>query len=657
MALWVLLGGILGPGAVTTARAEENTAFSIEAQILPSDKETYDIRLTVENLGADWEGTVRLMVDEDYRRPSAYDTVISLAQGSKKQFVVKVPIDSVSSTDGTVQVTLLDKKSHKIAEKEFKRLLSEEMKSLPIGILSDDYPALTYLDMGGEAVYFYYSDGGRPIKLEELNQDNLEEMLDSLTFLVIDKYNTGVLTQEELEAIESWNNDGGVLIVGTGAYAEDTLSGFENGYLGVSCKETDAPEDVSKNDLESNVSQMTMANFESNISQMTLANLEGMNLGQPNYYTGAWTWSVGEGSVSVLPYALTELGQMKSDFYEDSTQERFVGNLLEEAGSWANSRFSSSTDRYRNFSSSVQRMLGVLGNSNNALHFGILKALVVGYVILVGPVCYLVLRILKKRELYWVAVPVMAFAGIGLVFLAGRGFEVVNTRVYSVTVAELAGKGDRETYLYCYDASHREWDLRMAEGYEYAGALSNYGPDSEEYYYHMRTEGDTLYVGVKPSSNFEDSYFYVSGSGGKSEEGELAAENIVPDWVGVEGTVTNGTGRDMAYFAVIVNETVYVYKELPAGGTCNLGESAMLYESSVDDMYYGRYLYDLLQDTARSGERQKTAALSALGVGIDSAYRRLDPGAVLVIGVTKDWEKTVDDNCNEISYGCLYTVR
>ena len=28
-----------------------------------------------------------------------------------------------------------------------------------------------------------------------------------------------------------------------------------------------------------------------------------------------------------------------------------------------------------------------------------------------------------------------------------------------------------------------------------------------------------------------------------------------------------------------------------------------------------------------------------------------------VIGVCEDWDKAVDDNCNEVSYGCLYAVQ
>lgn len=646
-AVAALAGGILLGAGKLTAWAE--SSFLIEAQMLPSDKETYEIRVTVENPGPDWEGTVRLMVDEDYRKPSAYDTVLSLAQGSRKQFVVQVPTGGIESTDGTVVVTLLDKKGGKTAEKEFRRLLVDESSALSMGILSDNYAALTYLDMGGSQ--FYYYGDNYPIRLVELNQDNLEELLDELTFLVVDRYHTDILTDEQMQEIKRWNDDGGVLIVGTGAYAEDTLSGFDEADLGLSCKGVHKPGET-----------VHYSDSYRDFSSLTLAELEAVGYGRTeNDYIGGWPWSVGDGSMAVLSYSLTELGQADQDFYLGDTQENFVMSLLEEVSRYANARYAaSSSQAYQDMNYNIRRMLGVLGNSHSTLQFGVLKALVIGYVILVGPILYLVLRLVKKRELYWAAVPVMALAEIGIIFLAGRGVEVVSTKVYSVTVENLSDRGGQETYLYCYDASHREWDLRMAEGYEYAGPLENdnYNDDTDSgsYYYHMKKEGDTLYVGMKPTSNFEDSYFYVSGSGRNSAvTGEIEMKDLTYDWLGVEGTVTNRTDRDLEYFAVILYDTVYVFGDLPAGTACNLVEKPVLYEGSSD--YLRSFLYNFLNDVYRDGDREKTGALSALGVGICSAASRTDSDVVMVIGVTEDWENTVDDTCSEISYGCLYTVQ
>lgn len=658
LVLMVLLGGMFHKNAVMTVRAETGSAFSIDAVLLRSDSETYDVRLTVENQGADWEGTVRLMMDENYRVPCAFDTVISLPQGSKKQFVVKVPVNSVRSTNGTVIISLWtgDKA---VAEKRFDRLMVGQQTALSMGILSDAYPELTYLDMGGRDIYFYYDY--YPAKLVQLKQGSLEDELDSLEFLVIDQYNTSILTAEELEAIELWNINGGILILGTGAYAEDTLSGFDGGYLGVSYSEIHAPGDEYANDY------LGSAYLDLDMSQLTLAEIEpDLAFGNGNsfytdYYYGGMFESMGNGSVSVLPYSFTELGQMDESFWDTLEPEDFLQGLMDNAASNASSRYSNSLYYYDDYSYYIKNMLGVMGNSNSVLNFGWLKILVVLYVIFVGPVLYLILRLLKRRELYWIAVPVSALFGIVLVFFAGRGFEVVDTRVYSVTMRNLSDSEKSTSYLYCYDASRKEWDLKLTDGCEYAGPINEtyyysiFG-DKKTYHYRIRKEGDILSLGVDPDSNFEDSYFYLGSTGNDGGvEGSLLMQNMSAGINGLRGTIVNDTNKDMAYFAVLVDNSLSVYRGLSAGASSSLQNAELLYTTT--DYYYSWYIYDFLQDFYSDGEYEEVSALAALGVGIyDISSHQRDSG-VAVIGLVKNWDKVVDDDCSEISYGCLYSVQ
>ena len=653
----ILSGGIFCKDATLIVRAEPKDAFAIQAELMPSDKETYSVRLTIENGGQDWEGTVRLTVDEDYRIPSAYDTVLSLPQGSRKQFVVKIPINSIESTNGTVIVTLLNGRDEKIAEKEFKRLLTGQMEALSMGILSDVYSKLTYLDMGGQNIYFY--NDNYPIRLAELQQGSLTDELDALTFLVIDQYNTSILTEEELEAIELWNLNGGVLILGTGAYAEDILSGFDDSYLEISSGEIYAPED----EYWSEYDYMGSAYVDK--SQLTMVELLGTGYesngytysdSYMDYYTGGWFASMGDGSVCILPYSLTELGSLDESYWYIMPED-FVLILLENACNYAASRYSSSY--YNDYGYEIQRLLGVMGNSNSILNFSLLKVLVIAYVIFVGPVLYLILRLLKRRELYWIAVPITALLGIGMVYLAGRGFEVVSTKVYSVTLKNLSESENCTTYLHCYDANRREWDLRMADGCEYAGPLgsaSRYGSYEDSYYYHIRKEGDTVFLGIKPETNFENSYFYLNSAAYDSGvKGSFFLQDISVDMGHAVGTVVNDTNKDISYYAVVWNDSMYVYEGLAAGTSCRLQDMVPLY--GMTSYYYGSYIYGFLSNYYDDREYEKVSALAALGVGIYDAVAQADKDEFIVIGVVENWDKTVNDNCSEISYGCLYSIQ
>lgn len=665
LALVVLLSGILCKDAVITVWAKSDDAFSIDAEVLPSDKNTYDIRLTVENQGEDWEGVVRVEPNEGYRKPTAYDTALSLPQGSKKQFIVSIPVNGLESSDGTVTVALLDRKGTEIQKEIFSRILVGQMQSLTMGILSDAYADLTYLDMGGAELYFY--NDLYPIKLKELQQGSLEDELTSLTFLVIDQYNTDILTSDERQAIESWNLSGGVLILGTGAYAEDTLSGFDGGYLGIHYDEVPEPEDED----EEKGSTGTYVD----LSQLTTVELDlytnRYNGIYYDYESGIWYGSMGSGSVCALTYSLAELGR-KNAFNWSSAQEEFVERILDEAGNYSSLRYSSSSG-YDDNGWYILNMLGMLGNSNSILNFGILKAIVILYVIFVGPLLYLILRFLKRRELYWFAVPVTAVMGILLVFLAGRGFEVVSTKVYSVTMKNLSDNGQTGAYLYCYDANRKEWDLKLADDCEYAGPFYNTAyPDNandDSYFYHIQREGDTFYVGIDPDSNFEDSYFYVGKDGSvDGVEGSIVVRDLEIDSIGISGrigiggTIINDTNRDMDYVAVISHDDLlYVYENFPVGASFDLQSDPPLYSQSNHSYsrysYYSSYVYDFLRDFRDDKEYQKMSELSALGVGIQSVSPMLQDNEIIIIGVTDNWDKVVDDDCSEISYGCLYLIQ
>lgn len=627
--------------------------FEIEAVKLATDEETFNIQVTVENLGEDWEGSVRLIVDEEYMAVTAFDTVISLPEDSVKQFVVNVPRMALENSDGTVNIYMVDKKSKIVAEEKFKNLLREEDDMLAMGILSDNYADLTFMDMGGYRLYYYRDN--LAVKLSEVTKDTLLDDLDSLVFLVIDSYNTEILTEEQILAIEAWVNDGGVLIMGTGAYGEEVLKGFEDSFLGVTCEGVFEP-GVSKYELEyGDESRLHFAQLRDEYGQFY------------NYATGAMICSYGDGAAGVLSYSLAEVGGMDMSFFENALREDFVLYILEDISSYSNSRYDSSM-YYSNYNNKydMRRMLGYIGSNNSPLNLNVLKVLVVAYVIFAGPVLYIILRLCKKREWYWYAVPVSAFLGVLLISLAGRGFEVVDTRAYTITAQNLGGNKERETVLYCFDAEHKEWSLKLTPGYDYASSFYseyyNYNGSPEDgYYHHFVKEGDVLSIGLNPSANFEDSFFIaVDKNSDTSGMGHVNCFGIADDWAspsGLVGSVTNETAYDFPYFAVIDAGTLCVFEELKAGDSCNLAKTTPLYKDTQNYDLLNNYLYDCIRTAYNDEDEEALTALSALGVGIGTIYKPGNENATIVIGLVENWEKIVDDDCSEMSFGCLYEIQ
>lgn len=647
-------------GSSGMAAGAGEQAFVIEAQVYPSNAPTYDVLVTIENMGEDWEGMARLTLRDSYGSIDncSYDTALTLPQGSKKQFTVRIPKNSMSRTDGIVLIELFDNKSKKTTEKSFNRLLQGGTDALVMGILSDKYSSLTFMDMGGNEVY--YGSHTYPVKLMELNQDSLIGALSALNFLVIDNYNTSVLSDDAVKEIEKWTDDGGILLIGTGSFAQDTLNAFD--YLDIDCVTVYPPGDSPKmDDAYVDIAKLHMADLLQKSDDFRIA-----------YGTLARICPQGDGAVGIVPYALTELGSLDVKDYSDeeldaeasdSGVEEFLSSLLNDLGNSASGSNINQKQSYYNFypgSNSdyiFHSLFELFGNGSARLHFGRLKIIVMIYVVFVGPVLYLILRLAKKRDYYWWTVPVSAVVGILLVYWAGRGFEVVSTRVYSVTVENLSDEGEVISYLHCYDANHSEWDLALAEGYQYAGlARDNYYGIDNPYYYHTRQEGDRLSFGADPNTSFEDCFFQAGGvmqAGSGSIVGDVSYKNT---W-DIMGTVANNTNQDFAYFAVIADDKMFLYKNLPAGAVCDLSKTEAIYDTDGSGDVLRDYMYDHIREVCNTKERTDIDTLAALGMGICAAYPQGGSNRTIIIGVTDNWNKTVDDSCSEAAYGCLYAVQ
>ena len=656
--LMLCMAVVFGMTGISVQAKEEGSAFFIDAEMVNMNEDTYDIQVTIENPGKDWEGTVRIVVDESYRMSTAYDVKLALPEGSEKQFVVKVSKAGIEQTNGTVYVYMVDKKEKVVWDETFYHLLTNGQMAIHLGILSDDYSSLTYLDMNGNKMYFWGDD--YPIKLYELNQANLLDKLDNMQYLVIDDFDTAVLTREELDALNTWCYDGGMLIVGTGEYAEETLVSLSKEFVDIEYYEVNAP---------GSVGQLYQYNDMVKGSVLHMANLME---GAPDHnYNVMWTsavmcYSYGDGVIAVAPYSLKELGWQGDEFYKDSYLDRvrFVSDLLQETANMSMSRYNNPySGKQYNVLNNISTVLRAMSVSNTKLDFNVLRWVIILYVIFVGPILYFILKSMKKRDYYWGAVAVTVVVTIMLVFLAGRGHEVKNTRVFSVITENIGNMGKSKAYLYAYDASLDEWSMKLKEGYEYAGKMGyrNNWYSDEEGAYDSRViqEGDRFSVGIVPGENFEDAYFVLGyAKDAQGTNGNLSGKNIYEDLGKLHGVITNETDKDFSYYAVIVNDYVFLMEGWEAGETIDLQNQQVLYHNSDGTGYFERYQYNYLRDEYRYSDRtpEDISALAAIGAGIYNACLEYDDVGIVIMGVTEDEAGTVDDNVSEISYRCIYRV-
>ncbi len=210
---------------VCTVNAKENKDLSISLDYGYSgyvDSNSYaPFRVTVQNKGEDFEGSVWLVFTYGEGSTNAYEQKISLASGSTKK-VSFVPLVKGYIQACTIRIT--DKEGKKVKSKTFTINCEMYNDSIRVGVLSDDYTIfgakLTGTFLPFDRIKLL------PVKLSEEDILDDPKSLAPLSVIIISDYSTDRLTTAQRQAIMSHVAEGALLIVGTGTSAQKVLKAF-----------------------------------------------------------------------------------------------------------------------------------------------------------------------------------------------------------------------------------------------------------------------------------------------------------------------------------------------------------------------------------------------------------------------------------------------
>jgi len=651
-----LLAG-MGKSVVFAESSQPADTFSGDVVMLRQDNDRYVIQVTVENKGEDFTGTVQVIFANAKGNNCAYHTELDLPAQGKKQLTLNVSERAVDTIRGICALNFLDGKGRILQSIQLSDVFGRSMSGFPVGILSDDYSALTYLDAGGRL--FTIQDMNYPLELVELNQDNLDGYLDGLYFLVIDRFNVSSLGEENIRAIQEWVEGGGWLLIGTGAYAEQTLSGFGEDFFAVDVLGISEPGE--ENFVSKEADRGSYYRYEDagiDFTQMAIAELDYRDWNGAFYESSdhpAVCGSYGDGAAAIFYYSLGEeaLQGMQSYMVYDMYQQVVYNSYSYQA-------YESDMDYVG------RRALAYIDSSNTSVDFTWLEVLIAGYVILIGPILYLVLRKGKKSEWYWVGVPALGLVFIAGVFFFGQGARVKETKVYSVTV-QRSDDTRADTYFLAYQSGVKEWDMQLKEDYDVGGpGWDGYyyrggNIDVSDYYYAVRNDPQGMWIGLKPRENFESGYLYA-GRRAESKGSFSWKDILASDSGGIAGgTVTNNTVCNLAYMAVWDGVNICVISDVKAGESVDLqqaiADGRCVYQNSISYNDYDRLLYDMVSyygDVSELGYEPDDIAVLTVGIGQAMDAVGFAENFGIVAGVVRDYDKAVVSKCQEISYGCLY---
>jgi hypothetical protein len=657
MVLVCLLGiwGVCDRQELYAQKSQTQEQFSAEVTILREDEDVNILQVQVGNTGEDFDGTVRLLFGStDGEGGGAFDTKLTLPSQGQKQYTLSVPSECITQTRGIGTLFFLDENQKTLGTVTIKNLLGNKSSGLSVGVLSDHYDKLSYLDMAGETFYLMGTD--MPISLQELDANNLESSLDGVYFLVIDQYDVTTLDASVINSIQEWVKQGGWLILGTGDYITQVTGAFDPDFLEISYGTNGTGNTGLWTDYDAFVDS------DIDISQIEVVEL-GIDFNSYPDADGYDSSSVpgscvrqGKGAMTILGFSLGEDELQNAD-------TTLAYRIYDETMSNSTSYYDYASYNYDDYNR--QSAFGIIDHANTSVNFNWLELLIGCYVILVGPVLYFLLSVKKKKEWYWLAVPATGVIFIAVVFLFGKDLRVKNTKVYSVSVQCADGKENNrvETIYSAYHSGVKPWSISLNDNYSYGESSNiNYGNIGTKYtsedYHYLIGYGDGLQLGLKPASNFENGYFYAQGTGAAC--GQIITKDLVLTQTGLSGSITNATDYDFPYMLLRSCDDVLILSDVKAGETVDLAQAATNGKVEFEyATYYFDEIYDILFNGYYSGvdtEKYQLEAALYLGASQMRSQYEEDSKKILVEGVVEDYTKTVSGKCNEVSFGCLYQI-
>jgi hypothetical protein len=300
----------------------------------------------------------------------------------------------------------------------------------------------------------------------------------------------------------------------------------------------------------------------------------------------------GAGAVVALSYALSM--EPVNSF---SDRENLTGILLQEAATSGTEMITSggyqSSDAYTYITENILESY-TADSTPNTVVFVVIMLI---YVVLVGPVLYLVLKKLNKRQYLWLGITVTALVFIGIIYIFGLKYKMsqpVSDSFSIITLDEDTATEDITTSIVCPRAT--DYKLRLKSDYYNVSAVNDYYEDdtSGKIGAIISDDGNGTSIKINNYQIFNNTMYTMKNSG-ENQIGTIDTDlHYYTD--GFEGTVTNNTCYDMYNVVVEFGNCSYEVGELKKGETVSIDKADVVNIYSSSGAGYNSYVYYYYDD-------------------------------------------------------------
>lgn len=588
--LILLLAAAFIPGEKVAAANEtkivkKNDKFTVTAEYGLNGMAYYDSPLqavvTVESK-ENFNGVLRIISDTDSSQLVAgYGKRITLAAGEAKTY--KMTVNTPSGL-GEVHLAIMNENDKVLyEEKTFLNVTSSGGYS-QVGVLSDDYSGVGYFN--GVSVQ-YTGSGSSSTSTIEFTGDSFPEdwqVLKMVNYLVIDNFDTSSLSEKQYDALKRWVNNGGVLILSLGSHYQNVLSGFKDDFVSGSLGA------ISKKTLTWNTTEETLTL--NDVECMSFSLDDGEEFADFSTDKTAYVKKVGLGNVVVLSYSLSM--EPMSTF----TRRNEVASMLLSSSASSVTENIMLNGGYDNKTTMGMDLISISENIRkpSTVLYGLLLTL---YVVLVGPLLYLILKKTNKREKIWIAIPVVAFVFTGIIYLTSFIYRINKPLLNTFSLISADEEGASETvYSSVVCPSAKKYTLKLNDTYDevrynynqydYSMFGNNTSAEEGKYDYMLMDNGTDREMILNSSSAFK-SFGFTAGRVADEGVGHFTL-NLDCKTSGFSGTVTNDTAYDLTDVVVNYETHLYLVGDLKKGETATIDEGNLIQTQgygTFDNLYSG----------------------------------------------------------------------
>ena len=280
---------------------------------------------------------------------------------------------------------------------------------------------------------------------------------------------------------------------------------------------------------------------------------------------------------------------------------------------------------------------------------GIVSLVVIIYVVLVGPLIYLILKSINKREIIWLVIPGISLTFVFIMFLIGLSVRVNKPSIRSVELIDGAYNTDK-TYIFGYSPESDEWTIKAKENYLFGDSTHSYSYDNssnrEKYVIKSDTSGDELTT--VPSGAFDYACFIMS------KDKKVTDPFIIDDSYqnSFSPIIKNNSGQDLDYVFIHWDDGYVCYKDVKNGEEMDMMDDNTKWKAASTGVNYNLYSVNkaLVREEYEEEDYEDASELAALAMAVEATADEYM--TIKVVGVKKGSSKTV---LNEDSYMCYYS--